>query len=137
MTHMTQGYPFEWKVLGFANNLSRRLAGDGCTFLMVLNSEGALRTLQFEHSESSWHDLTQQLKEADESHVFYDPFDAPEYTWISWHNVERPTMERLIGKHFDGSDFAKSSAPPAPHPAYAAPELEPVNTFPVSWGVMF
>jgi len=41
-------------------------------------------------------------------------------------------MERLMEKHFDGSDFAKLSAA-----VNAAPDLEPANTYPVSWSVMF
>ena len=132
MPHMTQAYPFEWKVFQFALDLSVLLARDNRTFLMRLGDDGAVRTLQFERPEQSWHDLTRRLTEADESHLFYDPFDAPEYTWLSWHKIERSTMEHLIGHHFEDSDFSKQTMG-----AHRAPDLKPANTFPVSWGVMF
>ena len=109
-----------------------RVPGSELTFLMTLDSEGVIRALQFEPPESSWHELTDRLTEADESYFFYDPFDAPEYTWISWRNISQSTMERWTGFPFDGADFGKYS-----NAVSAAPELVPANEFPISWGVMF
>lgn len=134
MPHMTQAYPFEWKVLGFAQNLSMTLAGkDGnASFLMVLNDNGAVRTLQFECPKNGWHNLTNRLDESGAGYLFYDPFEAPEYTWLSWRLIDRSTMERLVGNCFEDADFVKTR-----QAASQAPSLEPPNTFPVSWGVMF
>ena len=132
MPHSTYGYPFEEKVFGYASQLSERLTGRELTFLMTLDFEGVIRALQFEPPKSSWHELTDRLTKADEAYLFYDPFDAPEYTWISWLSIKRSTMERLIGSPFDEIDFGKHS-----HAVSAAPELAPANEFPVSWGVMF
>ena len=130
---MTQAYPFEWKVLGFASSLSGRLAsgpGDR-SFLMELDSDGAVRTLQFECPEDSWHTLKESLEKADTPYLFYDPFDAPVYTWLSWRRIGRPTMERLMGECFEDADFQKHE-----HATSRAPDLNP-SEYPGSWGVMF
>ncbi len=133
---MTQAYPFEWKVLGFAQDLSARLAGEGDhTFLMILTGRGVVRSLQFGPSEGHWHQLTAELDRAGpggDAYLVYDPFEGPEYTWLSWRRIERPTMERLIGGAFENADFVK--AQPAP---WDAPDLEPPGAYPASWGVMF
>ena len=96
MPHTTHAYPFERKVLGFAQALSARLAGGQGhdSFLMVLNPDGSVRTVRFEYAEDSWHRLTNKLDQTGTSYLFYDPFDAPEYTWLSWRRVERAAMER-------------------------------------------
>ncbi len=133
MPHMTQAHPFEWKVLCFAQTLAATLAGAGtCSFLMVLTDQGAVRTLQFEPPQGGWFQITASMDQAGGAYLFYDPFDAPEYTWLSWRRIGRATMERLIGRHFEEADFVKSQ------PASSwAPDLEPPNTYPASWGVMF
>ncbi len=133
MPHTTNAYPFEGKVGNFAQRLSHQLAGQGDhTFLMVLNAEGAVQILHFECPDESWHTLTDKLNKADMSYLFYDPFDAPEYTWLSWSRIECPAMERLIGGHFEEADFVKER-----HGMSRAPDLQPPSQFPASWGVMF
>ena len=134
MPHITQAYAFESKILGFACRLSVYLAGGqkGHSFVMVLNAEGAVQTLHFECPADSWHHLTDRMDRDGTPYIFYDPFDAPEYTWISWRQISRSTMERLIGERFQGSDFIK-----APNPTIQAPELKPPGEFPICWGVMF
>lgn len=132
MPHMTQAYPFEWKVLGFAASLASKLAGRGHhSFLMMVDGDGSVQSLQFECPEDGWHKLTAKLDEAGASYIFYDPFDTPDYTWMSWRNIDRSTMERFIGNRFGDADFVK-----AEHSASQAPELNPLNTYPASWGVM-
>ena len=134
MPHKTQAYPFELKILIFAQSLSTKLAGGNGhhSFLMILNDNGSVRTLQFEHSEDTWYQLTEKLNQAGESYLFYDPFDAPEYMWLSWRQIDRSTMERLIGTFFEETDFEKSQ-----NASHRAPDLKPPKKYPVSWGVMF
>ena len=133
MPHTTQAYPFEWKVLDFAQALSARLAGKRfVSFLMVFDDKGSVRTVQLERPENGWHDLTKRLDESGSAYLFYDPFDAPEYTWLSWRQTDRSTMERLIEHHFDNVDFVKTPRAPS-----RAPDLEVPNLYPVSWGAMF
>jgi hypothetical protein len=134
MPHMTQAYPFEWKIIGFASRLSAQLAGGQGyhSFLMVLSAEGAVQTLHFESPADSWHQLTDRMDRAGTSYLFYDPFDAPEYIWLSWRHVDRSTMERLIGEQFQDADFIKLQ-----HATSRAPDLKPPGAYPPSWGVMF
>lgn len=133
MPHATDAYLFEQKVWSFASGLSRQLAGDGYhPFVMLLDPTGAVQLIYFECPEQSWHALTDKLDQAGTSYLFYDPFDAPEYTWLSWSRIDQPTMERFIGNRFDESDFEKDQSR-----MEQAPDLQPQGQFPGSWGVMF
>jgi hypothetical protein len=98
---------------------------------MLLSGDGSVRTLQFECPGDTWSQLTERLDAAGTAYLFYDPLDAPDYTWLSWRRIERPTMERLIGERFESVDFVKTRA------SSRARDLEPPSTLPASWGVMF
>jgi len=134
MPHTTAAYGFELKILGFAGSLSAWLAGEEGrqSFVMVFSENGTVRTLQFDCPGGSWHQLTQGLDHAGTPYLFYDPFDAPDYTWLSWRRIERSTMERLIEASFESEDFVKSR-----HASARAGNLDPPATYPASWGVMF
>jgi hypothetical protein len=56
--------------------------------------------------------------------LFYDPFDAPEYTWLEWQGIARPIMERLLGQAFVETDFF----------SLKDGRQQP---YPETWGVMF
>mgnify|MGYP001392111205 CR=1 FL=1 len=126
---------FEGKVKGFASHLSVHLTGVeewGQTFLMVLNADGTVRTLHFECLEGGWLQLTERLDQAETPYLFYDPFEGPEYTYLSWRGIDRSTMERLIGGRFEDADFVK-----VPGSSSRAGDLKPPNKYPETWGVMF
>ncbi|MEA3440985.1 MAG: hypothetical protein U9R58_11965 [Chloroflexota bacterium] len=132
MPHATYAYPFEFVVWEFAGGLSRRKSSDERTFVLVLDQAGEVESLKFEHEEATWFNLKVKLEETGVPYLFYDPFDAPEFYWLSWHKIGRTTMERLIGKPFDDADFMEgmpgSNRPPDPDTAIEYPE---------TWGVMF
>jgi hypothetical protein len=130
--HTTHAYPFEGEVLEFASKLSLLLTGADRTFILVLDAEGRARSVTFERTGDSWHDLTRERESAGGSYLFYDPFDVPEYCWLSWHRIARTTMERLVGRPFGEADFLR-----LPYGSARARELRPAGTFPDSWGVMF
>jgi hypothetical protein len=133
MPHTTYAYPFERKVRDFAQRYSCQLAGDEHhTFLMLFDPPGVVRTLYFKCPDNSWHILMERLDKDESSYLFFDPFDAPECVWLSWRQIDRPTMERLIGSHFKDADFEKGL-----YGASQAPDLQPPNEFPASWEVMF
>lgn len=132
MPHATYAYPFEFKIFGFADELSQRLSGGERSFLLIFDENGAARSLYFEHGESSWHDLTRKLESAEVSFLFYDPFEAPEFYWLSWNKVDRPTMERLIGEAFMETDFMVGD-PFSPR----QPDTISSIDYPMTWGVMF
>jgi hypothetical protein len=129
---MTHGYPFERKVVGFASRLAARLAGPEAAhgFLMTFDSSGSVRTVQFERPADGWNPSA--LEEVATGYLFYDPFDPAEYTWLSWSRIDRATMERLLGEPFTDADFVKD-----PQATVRSGTLDPPNTYPNSWGVMF
>jgi hypothetical protein len=134
MPHMTQAYRFEWKVLEFAESLATKLSGtEGSrSFVMALDRKGAVQALHFECPRDSWHQVTEELHRIGRAYLLFDSFDAPESTWLAWRNIDRLTMERLIGDVFADTDFVKAS-----HASPRAPDLDPPNTYPTSWQVMF
>ena len=135
MPHTTHAYPFESKVGQFAGKLSTRFSAGSAlrSFLLTLDSQGNVMSLVFEDGTAGWHDRVRELEVAGTPHMFYDPLeDGMEYIWLSWHAVEQPVMERLIGQGFDGTDFQ-------PHPAFGGRgegRTQP-ERFPSSWDVMF
>ncbi|MFC1515484.1 hypothetical protein ACFL7E_01850 [Thermodesulfobacteriota bacterium] len=132
MPHVTYAYPFEQKIFDFAENFSKSLSGGNRTFVMIFNGTGAVQTIIVKKPSASTDDITNQLKEIQQPHFIYDPFDAPKHTWISWFMVKRSTLERFIDQRFEYADFEKNASA-----SEWSPELKPENIFPVSWGVMF
>jgi hypothetical protein len=135
MPHTTHGYPFEARVVGFAGELCGRfLAGSSSRpFLLTLDRAGNVLSLTFEAGTHGWQDRLRALEAAGVPHLFYEPLDdGMEYSWLSWHRVERSVVERLIGQRFEEADFL-----PIPHFAARAEKLPLVKEFPSTWGVMF
>src|SRR5262245_17307254 len=106
MPRATAAYLFEFKVAEFAGRLSAALTGGNRPFLIVFGEGGAARTVTFEPPATPWLDLCRELERVGRPYLFYDPFDAPEPFYLSWHRVERATMERLVGRPFEEPDFA-------------------------------
>jgi len=97
-------------------------------FLMLFHSSGAVKRIFFGDSPRQFDlDMKEALAESSPSWLFCHPFEAPEYTWIAWQNIERTVMERFIGSPFDPSDFG---------PVHPVDVMEPIE-FPASWGVMY
>ena len=134
MPHTTHAYGFEAKVCGFAGGLSARFtAGESLrSFLLEIDSGGDVTSLSF-GDDSRERAARAAAGHPGTPHLLYDPLDdGMEYIWLSWEGIERPVMERLIGRRFEGADFI-------PIPAFArrARALGPEGQFPASWGVMF
>jgi hypothetical protein len=134
MPHTTHAYGFEEKVVGFAGGLSARCtAGEAVrSFLLELDRDGNVTSLSF-GGGSRERAARAAAGHPGTPHLLYDPLDdGVEYIWLSWEGIERPVMERLIGRRFEGADFI-------PIPAFArrARALDPDGQFPRSWGVMF
>jgi len=120
MPHATAKFQFEYKVFSWATHFSTVMAGDNRCFLMALDADGAVRQLLFGENEYDYDRQTwDSLRESSPSWLFYHPFDGPVYTYMEWRNVQRETMERLIGQRFEDTD------------------LDERAEFPASWGVMF
>ena len=133
MPHSTFGYPFEWKVLGYAQGLSEGRAGSiFAPFLLRLDARGSIERIDFEAPEEGWPSRGMRLAASQAAHLLYDPFDAPGHIWLAWQGIDRPAMERLLGERFDDSDFALADG--------ATSRFRPLkasSAFPSAWAVMF
>lgn len=104
MPRATNKYPFESKIWEGLAKLAFQLtgkSGEGNGFKAALDKNGCLLLI---YSESVFPDFRDQAKEA-EATLFYDPFDEPEYQYISWSNVTQKTLERILNIQFTPEDF--------------------------------
>ncbi len=132
MPHATNTYPFEWKLFSWANDFAARRTGDNArAFLMLLDARGAVMQVHVSDRCSFDPALKEQLAATAPAHLFYDPFDFPEYGYLSWSGLSRETAERLMGSAFEPADFSRPAGLPSRR---QTPE---VAGFPAEWGVMF
>jgi len=120
MPSSTFAFPFEMKILTVLSTM----IGEN-TALCTFSSSGTIQLLQQETPPSpSWFQKQKELQDTNQSHIFYDPFDAPEYTFISWQNIPQELMESLLQQPFEPNDFV----------GYRSKKTIP---YPASWIVMF
>jgi hypothetical protein len=131
MPHTTFEYGFEWRVLELAQTVCQSGARSVRTCLIPLDRSGARVSLVVDLRPHEWLPAKERLRQEGQPYLFFDPFDAPEYTWLEWFQVDRAAMERLLGRPFAEADFAPLVG------RRRAPRLDPPGTFPESWGVMF
>jgi hypothetical protein len=70
------------------------------------------------HDEEQW----AALRNGAPAWLCYDPFEGPEYTYLSWEGIGQRVMERLVGATFPPEDLTS--------------EGERI-VFRTQWGVMF
>ncbi len=133
MPRTTYAYPFEWKVFELANKLSAILTGECRTFLLIFPKDGVAQNLTFEVFGTSWYDFTKKLENASKPYLFYDPFDFPEYAFLSWYMIEKSTIKRLIGQPLQELDFVSRHSNTFTH----GQTLQSMSFYPVSWKVIF
>jgi hypothetical protein len=124
MPHATCKYPFEWRIFDWAKQFSSILTGHAhYAFFMTFTEGGLTRKVIFgDQPEEFDRRGLEALQRESSSWLFHDPFEGPEYTYIQWHNVDRRTLERIMGAEFEPDDFVSN---------------EESIEFPTSWGVMF
>lgn len=124
MPHPTCKYPFEWKILNWAQRFSTVLTGH-ChyAFFMVFAENGLTKKIILgDQPETFDRKELVVLQQEASSWLFHDPFEGPVYTYVQWQNVDRSTMERITGASFEPNDLTSNGK-----------SIE----FPTSWGVMF
>lgn len=134
MPHATNAHLFENKMLAIALAICGQLSGGetGRAMLVVFDRAGFVDAVHFSNPLGDWNAFKQELASDGTAYLFYDPFDAPEYTWLEWRNLARDVAERLIGAHFESSDLMRTrSAADGSHGGDAR------GAFPEGWGVMF
>jgi hypothetical protein len=124
MPRATWKYQFEWKIFGWVKHFSSILTGhDHCAFFMVMTEDGRTsRVILGDQPEVFDRKELEALQRVSTSWLFHDPFEGSEYTYVQWQDVDRTTMERLIGASFEPGDFASN---------------DQYIEFPSSWGVLF
>ncbi|MFT7662102.1 MAG: hypothetical protein ACI87A_000313 [Planctomycetota bacterium] len=134
MPHATQAYPFEMKVMNFAYSLASQLRSEieNKSFLMTLNENGSLESMEFDSAPNPLMPETEKLAEAGTAFLFYDAFEPNEYTWLAWHGIEQGTMERLMSTNFKDEDFIQMA-----NMSSRGKRLNPEKTYPKTWSVMF
>lgn len=129
MPRSTFAYWFEMKVQGVGAALADRhrdqAPSDDPTqpWLFVLGDDGEPRYVPL---GDTWRETKEQMVGQGRPFLLFHPFDAPEYTWVEWHGIDRDQMERLMGEPFAAEDFRHLSGEDA----------EPIP-FPDTWSVMF
>ena len=124
MPHATCKYQFEWKIFNWVTDFSGILTGH-ChyAFFMAFTENGLTqKVILGDQPETFDRKELEELQQEVSSWLFHDPFEGPEYTYVQWQNVDRRTMERIIGTNFEPNDFVSNDK-----------SIE----FPTSWSVMF
>jgi len=124
MPHATCKYQFEWKIFSWAKDISSILTGNShYAFFMAFAENGITKKVILgDHPETFDRKELEELQQEASSWLFHDPFEGPAYTYVQWQNVDRRTMERIIGSKFEPNDLVSKDK-----------SIE----FPTSWGVMF
>ena len=123
MPRATNKYPYEGKVWGGLVDLALQLTGkseEGSGFAAILSRDGCVLSV---FCEREFPDFRERIDNADAS-LFYDPFEGPEYQYISWSNVSRETLERILNVTFLPEDLIGF-------------KCDPLDEIPSTHGVMF
>ena len=132
MPHATNSYPFESKVFAWANEFARRMTGHNArAFILLLDGDGVVRSLHFSGGQAFDAPEKDRLAATAPGHIFYDPFDFPEYGYLSWSGVGRAAMERVTGVTFTSGDFVRLAS------QAGRSSGREVSDYPECWGVMF
>jgi len=124
MPRATNRYLFEWIVFEWAGKLSSWFTGGPyCRFMVLLDAGGVAERVVFRatpdtYDEEEW----SSMRDRASAWIEYDPFDAPEYAYVSWDCVQQQTMERLVGHAFGHDELSAEGK---------------TIDFPSQWGVMF
>ena len=93
-------------------------------WMLVLHTNGSVSLTVFPMNVFPG-DTLDNLKDAGERYLFYDPVDdGMEYIALIWQNIDQEMMEKLIGSPFDANDFVSQRTGEA-------------RAYPESWAVIF
>ncbi len=126
MPHSTYQYLFEMRIGNWAASFVSKLNGGNRGFLLLLDADGAIRQVYTgDHPSHFDHQLKETLTNQHSHWLFYDPFDAPEYTFIQWKSIEMSVFERFLKHTFEAADLCSSRSNGS------------LDRVPSSWEVMF
>jgi hypothetical protein len=90
MPHTTAKYRFEWQVAAWASALAQACTGRKAPFVLIVASAGDMTEVRFDPADPVA--LLRELERSGTPHLFYDPFDAPEYSYLAWSQIPQETM---------------------------------------------
>lgn len=134
MTESTARYPFEYKALKAAARISTRCTGDARAYVVMLDRDGLVLQVLFEHQEDTWFEFVDSLRVKGTPHVFFSPSTLLNRTWMSWLGVSHPTLVRLFDLDLTPPDF-KSSA--SKNDLDETSVQDGLDALPETWEVMF
>jgi len=105
MPHTTFAYWFEAKVSAWAGDLSQARTGTLRPFLLTLVPDAVGNPFTLDFHDEAVQSVRERHNTGGTPFLFFDPVDAPEYTWLEWQGILRPVMERLLGQAFVDADF--------------------------------
>jgi hypothetical protein len=124
MPHATFRYRFEWKLLEAATAFGAERQGSaarGHGYALIADAQG--KSLAY-FPESDASDFRERYDSAPHA-LLYDPFDAPEYTYLAWKGLDQAALRSLLGLQLESSDLGTMEG------------SERLVAFPSTHGVMF
>lgn len=94
MPRSTSKYSFEYSVFEGCSKLAHKIWGNstrGFGFTALIDANGKIVLFKSNNLDGD-----QKSEYSGFGKLFYDPFDAPEYTFIEWKNVTRKMMEKAL-----------------------------------------
>jgi len=106
MPHATAAYLFEYKICGALAAFSVAQFGGDIElpehgFLMLLDDSGQLQRLVEKQDEAAF----ASGREGSEPFLLFDPFEAPQHTYIQWRGLSQGQIENLLHVELSESDF--------------------------------
>ena len=114
MPHATYRHRYEMTVLGGCCALAERLCGSyarGHGFLAGFDADGNLLAAVCQPTAPDFRDREVE----GHATLFFDPFDAPEYTYVAWSGFTRAALERALGLRFGPHDLPDGTELPDSH----------------------
>ena len=112
MPTSTARYRFEFRILEFAESLSRGLNGTRLATFVGVRGDGNVRRVYFAPAGDSFEgDRKNKLVEGHESWMLYTPGVEGGSGYLEWMGLQRHIVERWIGSPLVPDDFIDVRAP--------------------------
>ena len=98
MPRSTISQPHEYAMLAAVGDYAIKHRGDESVgFLILLGPDYSVARLSWYGDDFPRGQALEALVESAHAHVFYDPFDFPEYGWVQWDNLPLEQVDKLLG----------------------------------------
>lgn len=102
----TARYRFEFRILKWAEEQSRRLCGSRHAMFIGLRPDCSVRRVYFAPAGEGWSTENKRaLTEAHPAWLLYLPYEEPASGYLEWAEVPREVFERWLERSFEVVDF--------------------------------